>query len=165
MRPDGLHVQLEAISPDLETGLVVQIQDLLSNVPQTGANERSRIARFGWDYTPNKQWLGDAPDWVYVPGIAKSYESVTINEYHAGHGIGAHIDSEDFDEPILILSLNTDGTMLFESTTNDCLFLNVPRRTLLTLKGDARYKWTHAVTGQHKNIRYSIVARRRLTDK
>ncbi len=162
MKPDGLHVQLEAISPDVEAMLVIQIELLLKDLPVTGTNERSRIARFGWDYTPENKWLGDAPTWVYIPGVPKAFESVTVNEFPPGNGIGAHIDSKEFDEPILVLSLNDDCTMSFVCPMDEEISVFVPRRTLLTLKGDVRNKWTHAISGDHEDTRFSIVFRHRI---
>jgi alkylated DNA repair dioxygenase AlkB len=87
----------------------------------------------------------------------KTPESVTVNEYHPGQEITAHIDSRSSGEIITVLSVLSDATMVFaHKKIKQSLFL--PARSLIQMQGEIRYIWTHAILPV-ESLRYSIVFR------
>ena len=117
-----------------------------------------------------------------------SPDQVTINAYECGQGIAAHVDSHaSFEDGIAILSLGSDIVMDFapavrstgQSDAVDTVSVDVrrtvaslllPRRSLLLLRGEARFAWTHAIVArrtdnvagrlQQRSRRVSITLRR-----
>ena len=70
---------------------------------------------------------------------------VIVNEYTPGHGISRHIDdTRQFGPVIASLSLNSRIEMQFQRNCEISTKYLKPR-SLYCLKGDARYKWTHAI--------------------
>jgi alkylated DNA repair protein alkB homolog 8 len=133
---------------------------------------------------PLPAWLGDLERRVRtaadeaLPRAASDptpmLDQVTANEYLAGQGIRAHIDTRSAFGPVIAsLSLlaptvmefripdtrpgrdgagegeaggggEGDGTAEHPNASN--VVLNVPARSLLLLTGPARYEWAHAIT-------------------
>lgn len=83
--------------------------------------------------------------------------SVSINEYLTGNSIAAHIDSLESGKVISIISLLSDAEMVF-SFGNIQSIVQIPRRSLIQLKDEIRYKWKHSILPV-KSKRYSIVFR------
>jgi alkylated DNA repair dioxygenase AlkB len=75
------------------------------------------------------------------------FDQCTVNEYKAGHGISAHVDTHSVFGSILVsLSLLNQAVMSFVHSKNgQRLDLVLPPRSLLILKRDARYVWTHCI--------------------
>ncbi|KAJ1344213.1 hypothetical protein BSLG_001353 [Batrachochytrium salamandrivorans] len=73
---------------------------------------------------------------------------VLINEYQVGQGIMPHVDSKDtFGPTVTSLSLLSPCVMTFTNkTTGVQSHVLLPRRSLLVLTGDARDKYTHAIS-------------------
>lgn len=68
------------------------------------------------------------------------------NEYLPGQGIGRHVDAPVFGEPVVSVSLESPCTMIFrDPATKEAVELDLPRRSALVLRGDARYRWTHEI--------------------
>lgn len=131
----------------------------LSRVPaKTNENSRSRIIRFGYDYTEKKTFLKPLPDWFWMPRLENTFDSVTINEYQPGHSIAPHIDSTKFDDPIAILSLLSPATMVLHPPLGDTVDVLLPARSLAILSGEVRYQWKHSIRPVDK-LRYSVVYR------
>lgn len=88
-------------------------------------------------------------------------DQITVNEYPPGKGISAHIDTHSsFQDGIMSLSLACDSVMDFHYISDEPsdTFLNgqrvekgasativLPRRSLLIMRGEARYAWSHAI--------------------
>lgn len=71
----------------------------------------------------------------YGIGFKEKIDQMIATDYPIGRGVNAHVDRVDiYNEPILMLSLNSDCIMYFGESP--ILF---PRRSLLVLEGDARY--------------------------
>ena len=79
-------------------------------------------------------------------------DQVTVNEYVAGMGIAAHVDTHSaFWDGIVVISLGSGCVMQFsrcgtnesEASAKENVFL--PSRSLLILLGESRYAWTHAI--------------------
>jgi len=71
---------------------------------------------------------------------------MTVNEYTAGVGLAPHVDTHSaFAGPILSLSLAGHTVMEFRHGT-DKRALYLPRRSLLVMSRDARYRWVETLT-------------------
>lgn len=74
-------------------------------------------------------------------------DQMTVNFYEPGHGIGPHIDNVTaFDDFIVSLSLMSSVLMEFKSSqSNKVSKLLLKSNSLLVLKGESRYSWTHSI--------------------
>lgn len=99
-------------------------------------------------------------------------DQVTVNEYIAGKGISAHIDTHaSFQDGVCSLSLGSDCVMDFQtacgelggsSTTprdestpspqSSLYSIHIPRRSLLVLRGEARFAWSHAIPSRKTDL-------------
>ncbi|KAI8888709.1 2OG-Fe(II) oxygenase [Backusella circina FSU 941] len=69
-----------------------------------------------------------------------------INEYNAGQGIMPHTDAPAlFGPSILSLSLLSDCIMQF-TCQDQAVDIVLPRRSIVVLTGDARYKYKHCIS-------------------
>lgn len=100
-------------------------------------------------------------------------DQVIVNEYQPGQGIGAHIDHKTkFEDNIGSLSLLTPVTMEFTRTKDSKkVRLLLPRRSLLLMRREARYEWSHGIspvktdplTKQARKRRVSLTFRKMAT--
>jgi alkylated DNA repair dioxygenase AlkB len=88
-----------------------------------------------------------------------------VNEYLPGQGIGAHTDNIHlFDDTVQCLSLSSHTTMIFRFGKHSIPVVLKPR-SLVVMKGVARYKWTHEIPAVKtdeagpRRVRYSITVR------
>jgi alkylated DNA repair dioxygenase AlkB len=100
------------------------------------------------------------PNWLVPPCIKQhiSPDQIIVNEYKLGQGISAHTDALCFGPKILSLSLGADTVMRFSSNTSYVDIL-LPRRSLLILEDQVRYKLKHSIESQKDGIRVSITYR------
>jgi alkylated DNA repair dioxygenase AlkB len=89
-----------------------------------------------------------------------------INEYLPNQGISPHTDHERFfGDVICSLSLGSDTVMDFEKSSNDSNNnasnsnndvvvrpIYLPRRSLVILQGESRYKWKHSIPKRQRDI-------------
>lgn len=149
------------ISPLEEASLLTHIRAHLNALPSR-ASERSRIARFGWDYR-GRQRTEPVPAWCL--GLlsrlsltdSRPVDSLTLNEYLPGRAISPHLDPLEFGDPILILGLAS--ACEFElSLGAQKLAFTFPPCALLSLRGPSRFPWHHAIKPVAA-LRYSLVFR------
>lgn len=170
----GFRILENAITPDAEQVMIEKIVKAFGKTPTRGnENDRSRVMRFGYDYTLEEKRLGDAPFWLYHPPITPDqFESVTVNEYLPGHGITPHIDSLAFGNEIFILNLGSDAAMGLHPTPFVRYEILVPRRSLTLMSGEVRSRWQHSIPSRTSDLdpdgkevqrttRYSVVYRHR----
>ena len=123
---------------------------------------KRRVQHYGYKYDYRKRaidhsmFLGEIPDWSvkYAQRLVdKGYISVIpdqiiVNEYTPGQGIADHIDCEPcFADTVISLSLGSEVIMQLKEKrkrTNKIDVLLEPN-SLIILKEDARYKWTHGI--------------------
>lgn len=144
--------------------------NIVSNIPESKIHKRSSqrnsIKRFGSNVPYKNQIESNTiPD--FLDQIAQKIvdaglltikpNSVSINEYLTGNAIEPHIDSIESGPIITIVSLLSDATMVLANGKEKHEII-VPKQSILQLKDDIRYKWTHAILPV-KNKRYSIVFR------
>jgi alkylated DNA repair dioxygenase AlkB len=120
-----------------------------------------RVQHYGYryDYKARKvesgMYLGPLPDWaqelagrLHADGcFPVCADQLIVNEYQPGQGISKHVDCVPcFDNVIASLSLGSTCVIEFVHTkTRAKQTLLLEPRSLVLLRDEARYKWTHAV--------------------
>ncbi|XP_030836712.1 alkylated DNA repair protein alkB homolog 8 isoform X2 [Strongylocentrotus purpuratus] len=80
-------------------------------------------------------------------------DQLTINQYQPGQGIPPHVDTHSaFEDAIISLSLESQIVMEFTHPAGHQVPVVLPRRSLLVMTGEARYKWTHGITPKKTDI-------------
>lgn len=117
---------------------------------------RRRVQHYGYkyDYKARKITsdlkIGEVPEWLQ---ILPYYDQVIINEYLCGQGITPHIDCIPcFGGTICSVSLLEPCEMILERD-NIKHSITLEPRSLLTLQGEARYKWKHSIQVRKSNVR------------
>ena len=142
---------------------------IISNIPPTKTmkgSSRNSIRRYGSNIPYKNQMISDTiPEYldsVSLKIVSNGFltdrpNSISINEYLPGNSIPPHIDSIESGPLITIISLMSDAMMVlaFQEKSHTIL---VPARSLLQLKDEIRYKWTHSILPV-RDKRYSIVFR------
>ncbi len=122
---------------------------------------RRRVQHYGYCYDYRRRSikqsmaLGGLPDWLNTLGhhfyedgfFTEIPDQVIINEYLPGMGIAPHVDCEPcFKGTILSLSLESACVMDFTHVhTGAAQAMLLQPRSLLVLKGEARYDWKHGI--------------------
>lgn len=86
--------------------------------------------------------------------IKHAPDQMTVNFYEPGNGIPPHIDNVNaFDNYIISLSLCSSVMMEFrQAETKKFSKLNLEPNSLLVLKGDSRYKWSHLIAERKHDL-------------
>ena len=71
-------------------------------------------------------------------------EQCIVNEYEPGQGIAKHTDSVVFAEPIISISLSSSCNIIYKRKEK-VVPIYLKRRSLLIMRGKARWKWTHEI--------------------
>lgn len=161
MLNDDVNIVLDFISLEEEQYLLNHIQ---ISKKRTGKG-RTSIQRYGAitydNYKVSKvvpQWLQDISYKIVDKDFLKVIPNhVTVNFYDIGTGILPHIDNKESGEIITVLSLLSDTHMIL-SKDNKTETIFLPRRSLLQLKNEYRWKWKHSID-KVKEPRYSLVFR------
>eukprot|EP00009_Paramoeba_aestuarina_P005427 CAMPEP_0201510026 /NCGR_PEP_ID=MMETSP0161_2-20130828/2891_1 /ASSEMBLY_ACC=CAM_ASM_000251 /TAXON_ID=180227 /ORGANISM="Neoparamoeba aestuarina, Strain SoJaBio B1-5/56/2" /LENGTH=246 /DNA_ID=CAMNT_0047905141 /DNA_START=801 /DNA_END=1541 /DNA_ORIENTATION=+ len=133
---------------------------------------KRRVQHYGYkyDYTSKKitkdDYLGLLPDWssFLIPRFLENNlflsapDQLIVNEYEPGQGISPHIDRvQIFGPRIISVSLGSPTVMELISKEKTKKSLVLPRRSLLLLTGEARFKWKHGIPArQTDNVTDSI---------
>lgn len=88
-------------------------------------------------------------------------DQVTVNEYPRGTGLAPHVDTHSaFGETILSLTLEGCAVMEFRTSAEENRALFLPRRSMLVLSADARYRWQHYIPHRKfDNVEGETIAR------
>lgn len=125
---------------------------------------KRRVQHYGYKYDYRARFIdysmkiGELPEWV-MPFAKKLYQDghmpaipdqLIVNEYKQGQGIASHVDCEPcFGDTIVSLSLGSTCIMEFTNMeTREKIEVLLEPRSLVVLKDDARYLWTHGITGK-----------------
>ena len=125
---------------------------------------KRRVQQYGYRYDYKNRtigkadWLGPLPDWT-ARTIALLHQQnvfeagpdqMIVNEYLPGQGIALHMDRTTcFGETIAILSLSSPITMnLVHAYSQGRSAILLEPRSLLVLKGPARYEWKHGIAAR-----------------
>ena len=119
---------------------------------------KRRVQHYGYEYNYENRDVGNPieaiPNWteflmtrmIEKKIITKPFEQLIINEYTPGQGISKHTDAKIFGNTIVSLSLGSPCNMIFRRSTIDAnIEINLQPTTLLIMKNDARWKWTHEI--------------------
>ena len=169
----GFSYYHEYITKEQEDNLI----KIIDSAPWLLALSR-RVQHYGYRYDYKKRYLnldnylGPFPNWLNNiceklsgEGIFNQIpDQVIINEYLPGQGISSHIDSIDaFGNTICSLSLNS--AIVIDFIKDEKISYLLEPRSLVVLKNDARYLWTHSIAARKKD-KYNGVAfarRRRIS--
>lgn len=169
----GLAYVSEYITPDEEAGLIrtIDAQPWITEL-------KRRVQHYGYRYDykarsvtpesylgPLPEWLSSYADQLRADGfIPEPPDQVIVNEYQPDQGIAPHIDCVPcFTDTIVSLSLGSSCVMEFTNVeTQEKIPVLLELRSLVTLSGDARYRWQHAIP-HRKTDRYhgTIIPRSR----
>lgn len=123
---------------------------------------KRRVQHYGYRYdykaraVTDDAYLGKLPDWItpIAQKLPFKPDQAIVNEYEPGQGISAHIDCVPcFDDTIASLSLGSAAIMQFmhpKTGAKEELYLQ--ERSLIVLRGPARYEWTHAIPARKSDM-------------
>tara|TARA_B100000780_G_C21100143_1_gene443938 strand:- start:492 stop:1784 length:1293 start_codon:yes stop_codon:yes gene_type:complete len=135
-------------------------------------NDHRRVMHFGHKFDYDTRGVGDRVTGGCLPTFIQTlaerireycgknqngedvFDQCTINEYKAGHGIAAHVDTHSaFGTVLVSLSLLNPYVMSFvHSIDGRRVDLVLPPRSLLILKNEARYIWTHQIPPRSTDV-------------
>ena len=168
---NGIHRQLppdaaystEFISEAEQAKLIA----LLDSGAWSGELKR-RVQHFGYHYdykartVTSDAHLGPLPGWLKHMGsrlVVLGYfdiqpDQVIANEYMPGQGISAHVDCEPcFGDTVVSLSLLSQCEMVFRQRRSEAVRATILEpRSIIALKGAARYDWTHEIPGRKSDM-------------
>ena len=174
--PKGFRYEADFISPDEEKDLLEVINTIpLHQMQFQGYEAKRKVASFGFDWSFEKRVLSkgkDIPssfDWLVEKVALKiglrrqDIAELLVTEYPPGSVINWHRDAPPFDIIIGISLLNDCVFKLRphekeKQTRKATVSLNVRRRSLYVIEGEARTNWQHS-TAPVKGTRYSITLR------
>lgn len=152
-----------------------QLIETIAAQPWRGALAR-RTQHYGYVYDYRARsidpaaFLGELPPWLrslaeqlHADGLTGQVpDQAIVNEYTPGQGITSHVDCIPcFDEVIISLSLAASVVMDLKCQGRHVPLLLDPR-SLLVLRGEARYAWTHGIARrQHDTIDGRVIPRAR----
>lgn len=155
--PAGFGYSRDFITSEQEAALVKFVD---AQTWKTAINTKRRVQEYGYTYhtgvktftpsatTPIPPELEEIGKLLVSRGImTRPPEQIIVNEYEPGQGIGAHSDSLVFGGEITSLSLLSPVAMEFVSKADEkrTFEVQLQARSLLSLRGDARYEWTHEI--------------------
>lgn len=170
--PAGLELLTEVITPEQEAALLAACAKCdLKYYEQDPDNPRSR-KQFGWyyDFATDGFFQSDPvpDDFRDICARAAAFAGVQpediidtmIIRYEPGSYIQPHCDKPVFDQ-IVGLSLAADCDMVFskpEELGGHAVTVTLPRRSMFTLSGDARFVYRHGIP-QVTQTRWSMTFR------
>ncbi len=129
---------------------------------------KRRVQHYGYRYDykaraiSRESYLGSLPEWTTFlidrfsenETFEASPDQAIVNEYQPGQGIAPHVDCVPcFANTIASLSLRSACQMTFSKVATDKkVVMTLPPRSLLILRGEARYHWTHAIAPRKSDL-------------
>ncbi|CAJ1065618.1 LOW QUALITY PROTEIN: alkylated DNA repair protein alkB homolog 8 [Xyrichtys novacula] len=162
--PEGLTLLEDFVSLEEEVLLLSAIDWSSSNDDVTAqkALKHRRVKHYGFEFRyDNNNVDKDKPlpsgiPQECLPVLERCFRSghinimpdqLTVNQYECGQGIPPHVDTHSaFEDTILSLSLGAQTVMEFRHPDGLLLPVVLPARSLLLMKGESRYLWTHGIT-------------------
>jgi alkylated DNA repair dioxygenase AlkB len=147
-----------------------EVKEFLNNIRSSEwlTDLKRRVQHYGYKYDyrsrsiDSSMFLGELPHWakklavkLHNDGFSEFIsDQLIVNEYLPGQGISNHIDCEPcFGETIMSISLGSYCVMDFiNKTTQKSVPVFLECGSLVVLKGDARYKWTHGIAPRKADI-------------
>lgn len=142
---EGLNITEKRITKQQEV-------DYIRLIEQDGewSKQLSRKTKhYGFEYIYRSRTLISAPappQWLRDLSVELGLDhcdQIIINKYEPGQGISSHIDHPKlFGENIYVLSLG-ENTHYKMKRQRRLIQVDINRRSLLHMSGEARYQWTH----------------------
>jgi len=173
---DGLTIIPKFITKEEEQNLINEIKNNEWN------HDLSRLTQhYGYKYNyktrniTDNDYIGDLPDWIspFIDRIKntnlieKSPDQIIINRYLPGEGIADHVDvATIFKNQIYSISLGSGTTIKFKRrNSNETCIVYLPKRALLIMENDARYKYTHEIEKRHTDtVKVNNIKKQRKRD-
>ncbi|KAK5609375.1 hypothetical protein CRENBAI_010798 [Crenichthys baileyi] len=159
--PEGLTLVEDFVSLEEEALLLAAVDWSTSNEAQKALKHR-RVKHYGFEFRyDNNNVDKDKPLPAGLPDeclrvlqrclqdglINVLPDQLTVNQYESGQGIPPHVDTHSaFEDTILSLSLGAKAVMEFRHPDGRAVPVVLPERSLLVMKGESRYLWTHGIT-------------------
>ena len=175
--PLGITYQPDLLSEKAELRILSSIERLpyrmWESIRMRGQLVKRRTISFGWRYQIYKRTLTPAPEMLpFVRELrdnsarsasidASSLDQAVIIRYPVGAGIGPHIDAACFGPVVLDVSLVSACEITFTLPRVGQHRKVLEPRSLLVLRGDARYRWKHELP-EVRRERISILFRSRV---
>ncbi|XP_035536483.1 alkylated DNA repair protein alkB homolog 8 isoform X1 [Morone saxatilis] len=162
--PEGLVLVEDFVSPEEEALLLAAVDWSSTNDDVTAqkALKHRRVKHYGFEFRyDNNNVDKDMPLPVGIPQeclpvlercvknkhVNVMPDQLTVNQYESGQGIPPHVDTHSaFEDTILSLSLGAQTVMEFRHPDGRLVPVVLPGRSLLVMKGESRYLWTHGIT-------------------
>jgi alkylated DNA repair dioxygenase AlkB len=140
------------------------IQTIDAQPWRTDLARRTQHYGYVYDYRARRvdpsMYLGELPGWLqriaaqlHRDGLVpEEPDQAIINEYEPGQGIADHIDCTPcFGDVVISLSLGSPAVMdLKRGETVVPMLLET--RSLLVLRDEARYEWTHGIARRKQDV-------------
>ena len=163
--PDGLHVIPDYVT-EMEEKELLDTFDWGDSNRQENVLKHRQVKHFGFEFNYSTNDID--PDLPLDDKIPESCQRIaeralsdghidvvadqlTVNRYLPGQGIPPHVDSHNCcTHTILSLSLGSGAIMTMRCVTSGVSApVWLPRRSLLVMRGPARYCWSHGITPRH----------------
>lgn len=150
----GLHYVDEYLSDKEENNLI----NFLRDRKEWKIEDKRKSLHYGYIYENGYYsynnnipiFLKDLVDKISEK-FGKKFDQVIINQNPKGHGVSSHIDNTKlFDETIVMLIINDNCIMKFEKDDKN-ITVPIKKNSILSLEGDARYKWKHSILSYKKS--------------
>ncbi|XP_071452506.1 tRNA (carboxymethyluridine(34)-5-O)-methyltransferase alkbh8 isoform X2 [Hetaerina americana] len=165
--PNGL-ILINGFVTEEEENTLLNCINWESNNDQQGRNlKHRRVKHYGYEFRyDNNNVDKDTPLTEDIPeqcafltqrllnktGFNFKPNQLTVNEYQPGQGIPSHVDTHSaFEDIIVSLSLGSSAVMEFRCN-GEHVCISLPRRSLLVMTGESRYRWAHGITPRKMDI-------------
>ncbi|XP_076137661.1 tRNA (carboxymethyluridine(34)-5-O)-methyltransferase alkbh8 [Alosa pseudoharengus] len=161
--PPGLVVLEDYVSQEEEACLLQAVDWAADdNATANKALKHRRVKHYGYEFRyDNNNVDKDKPLPTGIPPVCDPVlqrclkdghisvlpDQLTVNQYESGQGIPPHIDTHSaFEDTILSLSLGAKTVMDFRHPDGRSVAVLLPERSLLVMKEESRFLWTHGIT-------------------
>ncbi|CAL8361566.1 unnamed protein product [Merluccius merluccius] len=162
--PEGLSLVEDFVSLEEEAALLAAVDwsSTSDDVTAQKALKHRRVKHYGYEFRYDTNNVDkDKPLSVGLPDecapilkhclkdghIGTMPDQLTVNQYQPGQGIPPHVDTHSaFEDTILSLSLGSKTVMEFRHPDGRVVAVLLPGRSLLVMKGESRYLWSHGIT-------------------
>jgi alkylated DNA repair dioxygenase AlkB len=162
---DGLKYITDFISEEEESDLLNQIDN-----QEWCLDLKRRVQHYGYKYDYTKKKINESMRVGEIPAFLNKYkelvsvffekspDQIIINEYRPGQGISPHVDCIPCFGPVVAsLSLGSPVLMEFKNRNDKTDYqLDLLPGSLLVLKDEARYSWTHGIKNQKTQEEYLL---------
>ncbi len=160
MTIDGLRFIPDVVTPDEEQAIVDQLEPfLVANRQKTSFNSRTTVIRWGAHLYQGPKTIGPIPAFLAALGARmpmREPESVTMNLWNPGDSLQPHVDKGG--ETVCILGLLSTAKLQYVRKGKTALTVTHEPRSILSMCGEARWQWEHAVLPM-KARRISLIFR------